>query len=188
MAAVDLTDQLHRYSVEEYEALVLKGAFEGQRVELIEGLLLDMSPKSPAHENAVEWLNEWLVRHVDLSRYRVRVGGPVRLDASDSEPEPDLAIVGRDRPRDRHPLTAYLAIEVALSSRERDLTVKPRLYAPAVAEYWVLDLEQRQFVVHRDPGEAGYRDITLHGRDCMIAPASVELEAFPVATLLEAIY
>jgi Uma2 family endonuclease len=185
MSALDLTDQLHRYSVDEYEELVLKGAFEDQRVELVDGLILDMSPKSPAHEHAVRWLTEWLLDHVDRGRYQVSVCGPLRLAAS--EPEPDLAVIDRDTPRDRHPTEAHLVIEVALSSRERDLTIKSRLYAPAVAEYWVLNLECRQIVVHRDPAEQGYRDISSHGGDALLQARYVELAPLPVAELLAAL-
>jgi Uma2 family endonuclease len=186
MALSDLTSQIHRYSVDEYEELVLTGVFEDQRVELIEGLILDMSPKSPAHENAIEWLNRWLVLGLDQSRYSVRVQSSVRL--SRSQPEPDLAVVDRDRPHDRHPLAAQLVIEVALSSRERDLTIKPQLYAAAVSEYWVLDLEARHFVVHRDPGEESYRTISIHGAEAMLRPSSLELEPLPVRELFEATF
>ncbi len=185
MSVPDLVSQVHRYSVDEYEDLVLKGAFEDQRVELIDGLILDMSPKSPAHENAIEWLNDWLVHRVDRNRYRVRVAASVRL--ATSEPEPDLAVVDRDRPRDRHPLAAHLVIEVALSSRERDLTIKPRLYAAAVVEYWVLDLERREMVVHRDPRGDGYREVAVHGRDALLRSVALELEPLPLGDLLDAI-
>jgi Uma2 family endonuclease len=178
-------DQIHRYSVDEYEELVAKGGFEDQRVELVDGLVLDMSPKSPAHENGVAWLLEWLVGHVDLSRYQVRVCASIRIDPS--EPEPDLMVIDRSTPRDRHATHALLVIEVALSSRERDLTIKPRLYAPAVSEYWVLDLERRQVVAHRDPAEDGYRDVTVHGRGASLSASALGLDPLPVGELLDAL-
>jgi Uma2 family endonuclease len=185
MSVLDYTDQLHRYSVDEYEELVLKGAFEDQRVELIEGLILDMSPRSPAHENAIEWLIRWLTNNIDQDRYSVRVASPIRI--SNSEPEPDLAVVDCDRPRDCHPLSAHLVIEVALSSRERDLAIKPRVYAATVTEYWVLDLERRQMVVHRQPAAIGYRRITTGGGDDQVAPEHLELPPFSIGELLAAI-
>jgi Uma2 family endonuclease len=185
MAVPDLTDQLHRYTINEYEELVVNGAFEDHRVELIDGLVLDMRPKSPAHENAVDWLHRWLVRHVDLDRYDVRVGSPLLIGIS--EPEPDLAVVDRDRPRDRHPLSAHLVIEVVFSSRERDLAVKPRLYAAAVAEYWVFDLERKHVVAHRQPGAVRYRKVMTFGADDLAGPEHLELPPFSVADLLDAI-
>jgi Uma2 family endonuclease len=185
MSTVDLTDQVHRYTVDEYEDLVMKGAFEDQRVELIEGLILDMSPRSPAHENAVEWLTDWLTQHVDRARHRVRVASSVRI--RDSQPEPDLAVVDRDRPRDSHPLSAHLVIEVALSSRQRDLAIKPRVYAPAVTEYWVLDLERKQMVVHRQPRPGGYHRVTTYNADERVAIEHLELPLLELAELLSAI-
>src|SRR3954447_12937505 len=58
-------------SLENYHRLVEAGGFEGERVELLDGLLVRMSPKSERHEAATEFLLEWLMNHVDLSRYVV---------------------------------------------------------------------------------------------------------------------
>jgi Uma2 family endonuclease len=186
MSALDLTAQLHRYTVDEYEDLVAKGAFEDQRVELIEGLILDMSPKSPAHENAIEWLLDWLTSNIDRDRHRVRVAASIRL--STSVPEPDLAVVDRDRPRDRHPLSAHLAIEVALRSRERDLTIKPRLYAAAVTEYWVLDLQRKLLVAHRDPGPERWGRISEHDAGELVRAEHLQLPPLAIADLLGATF
>jgi Uma2 family endonuclease len=95
MSVLDFVDQIHRHSVDEYEELVELGAFEDQRVELIDGVVLDMSPKSRRHENAVRWLhNEWLGPTLDHDRHHILVSGSLRL--RESEPEPDLAIVDPD--------------------------------------------------------------------------------------------
>jgi Uma2 family endonuclease len=185
MSVLDFVDQIHRYSVDEYRDLVELGAFEDQRVELIDGLILDMSPKSPRHEHAITWLlNEWIARTLDLSRHHVRVSSSLRL--ATSSPEPDLAIVGHDLGPGQ-PRSAALVVEVALSSRERDLTIKPRLYAPAVAEYWVLDLSTDQMVVHRNPGPDGYGDITTHARNTELRPGYAALGALRLSELLDAI-
>ena len=58
-------------SLENYHRLVEAGGFEGERVELLDGLLVRMSPKSERHEAATEFLLEWLMQHVDLERYVV---------------------------------------------------------------------------------------------------------------------
>lgn len=185
MSVPDLVSQLHRYSVDEYEQLVLKGAFEDQRVELIDGLILDMSPKSDRHEAAVRWLlNNWLVQGLDLGRHQFQVAGPLRL--STSQPEPDVAVVDRDL-GPMHPTSASLVIEVALTSHERDLALKPRLYAPAVAEYWVLDLSRDRVVVHRDPGADGYRDVTVHGPDAELLPRHAALSPLRLSELFAAV-
>src|SRR3954447_8000689 len=156
MAVRDVPTQLHRLSPEEYRRLVEFGVFdEDARVELIGGLLVDMSPKSRVHENAVAWLNRVLVQAVDHERLEVRVAAPLTI--GDSEPEPDLAVIALDAPRPHHPATAELVIEVASSSRQRDLHEKPPVYAAAgVPRYWVVDLDTRTVVVHGDPTATGY--------------------------------
>jgi Uma2 family endonuclease len=99
--AVDLPSPLHRISPEEYRRLVEAGVFdEDARVELIDGLLVDMSPKTRAHENAIAWLLEALMASVDLARFQVRVGAPLTIGWS--EPEPDLIVIERDVPRPHH--------------------------------------------------------------------------------------
>jgi Uma2 family endonuclease len=174
--------ELHRLSIEEYHRLVQCGGFDEEaRVELIEGLILDMSPKTPAHENAVRWLMEWITDHVDRSRHQLMVCGALTIGSS--EPEPDLAIVERSEPRLEHPTGALLVIEVALSSSERDLGVKPALYARAVEEYWVVDLQARRVVVHRDGAEGAYREVgvVVAGND--VSARSVNVGQLPTGDL-----
>lgn len=179
--------ELHRLSIEEYHRLIRCGGFEeGARFELIDGLILDMSPKTPEHENAVSWLIDWLVGHLDHSRCQPRVGAPLTIGSS--EPEPDLAIVERTAPRLEHPSGALLVIEVALSSKERDLHVKPGLYAPVVEEYWVIDLQARHVVVHRDPSDGGYREITAIPAGGELTARAVELGRLPTGDLFAAVF
>ena len=143
-------------SLENYHRLVEAGGFEGERVELLDGLLVRMSPKSEGHEAAIEFLLDWLMDHVDRGRYVV--GCQRALTIGDSEPEPDLVVRERDTPKPYHPSSAVLVIEVAASSLPVDLAVKAPLYASAgIAEYWVLDLDGRRAIVHREPGAGGYR-------------------------------
>ena len=124
-AETDLSD-VHRLSADEYHQLIESGGLdEDTRVELIEGLLVDMSPKSREHENVIAWLAATSDRRRRRERYQVRVGAPLSLGAS--EPEPDLMVIERDAPRPYHPATASLVIEVAVSSQGRDLRIKPRL-------------------------------------------------------------
>jgi Uma2 family endonuclease len=185
MSVLDFVDQIHHYSVDEYERLVGLDAFEDQRVELIDGLVLDMSPRSPRHENAVRWLNnEWLAPALDRSRHHIQVCGTLRLDRS--EPEPDLAVVDR-RLGPTHPTGAPLVIEVSLSSRDRDLTLKPHLYAPSVLEYWVIDLSKDRAVVHRDPEDDGYRNVSIHGRDAELRPQHAAVGPLRLSELFDAI-
>src|SRR4051812_41206999 len=159
MAVRDVPSELHRLSPEEYRRLGESGVFdEDARGELLGGLLVDMSPKSRAHENAVAWLNRVLVQAINHQRFEVRVASPLTIGAS--EPEPDLAVIALDAPRPHHPATAELVVEVASSSRQRDLREKPPVYAGAsVPRYWVADLETRTVVVHGEPAAGGYSSV-----------------------------
>jgi Uma2 family endonuclease len=149
-------EALHRISPEEYRQLIDAGVFdEDARIELVEGLLVDMSPKTRAHENAVAWLTGHLVLNVDQERYEIRVGAPLTIGTS--EPEPDLAVIPDSAPRPHHPATAALVVEVIVSSRTRELTDKPPVYAQAgIPTYWAVDLEDRRAITHSEPRDARY--------------------------------
>jgi Uma2 family endonuclease len=179
--------ELHRLSIEEYHRLIASGGIEeGARFELIDGLLLDMSPKSPAHENAIAWLVDWLLTHLDHARYQHRACGALTIGTS--EPEPDLMIVERPTPRDAHPSRALLVVEVALSSKERDLTVKPDLYAGAVEEYWVVDLQARHVVVHRDGAGGAYRQVDVVTPPAELSAQALDIGRLPTGDLFAAIF
>jgi Uma2 family endonuclease len=184
-AALDI-GQVHRLSTDEYHRLVEAGGFdEDARVELIDGLLADMSPKTREHENAVAWLARRLMVGIDPERYQLRVGSPLTLEGS--EPEPDLAVIRHDAPRPYHPATAALVIEVSVSSLQRDLARKPSLYAAAeVDEYWVIDLEGRRAVVHRRPRGHGYAEVAEVGAGGELVPAGLDVPPVRLDDLLRA--
>jgi len=178
--------QAHRFSLEEYHQLIESGGFdEGSRVELIEGAIADMSPKTAEHENAIRWLTRWLITAVDPARFEV--GVQTALTLSGSEPEPDLAVIPSDAPRPYHPATAALVIEVAMSSQDRDLRQKPALYARAgITEYWVVDLDAGVVVVRRNPTDTGYQAIAEIPADGSIDAQALALPRLEVAELLAA--
>jgi Uma2 family endonuclease len=157
-------EALHRISPGEYRRLIEAGVFdEDARIELIDGLLVDMSPKTRAHENAVAWLNRHLVLNIDRERYEVRVGAPLTIDTS--EPEPDLAVIPHSAPRPHHPATAALVVEVAVSSLTRDLVDKPPIYAEAsVPVYWAVDLDGQRAVTHILPLDGRYTHVDVVDR------------------------
>jgi Uma2 family endonuclease len=182
-------EPLHRFTAAEYNRLIESGGLdEDARVELLDGLLVAVSPKSPAHENAVAFLLRWLMTAaLDLGRYELRVASPLSL-ADDSQPEPDLAVIALDSPRPFHPASAALVIEVAVSSLPRDLQVKPGRYAAAgVSEYWVVDLTGRRVVVHTEPATSGYARTVTVGDGVQLAPVSVALTPLDVAGLFAAV-
>jgi Uma2 family endonuclease len=137
----------------EYELLVEKGFFEpGERVELIDGLLMVSEPQSAYHFTGIQLVEQALARALG-DGWVVRGQGPIALDDT-SEPEPDVAVI-RGRPRDyahAHPAEPILVVEVALTSLAFDRTVKSSLYARAGRpEYWIVNLVGRALEVRRNP-------------------------------------
>ncbi|MEE8601326.1 Uma2 family endonuclease [Euzebya tangerina] len=146
---------------EEYMALFEMGAFEGERVELIGGQVIRVSPMSDPRAWTIMRLNAQLASLMS-SGYDVRVQLPV--DVSEySMPEPDVSIHPRlDRP-DQRPTTALVAIEVSVTSLRLDLTHKASIYASAgIPLYLVFDLNGDRLVVHRAPEGGTYTDVAEH--------------------------
>lgn len=77
---------------------------------------------------------------------------------------------GRARARDRQPRTALLVVEVAQTSQARDAEKAAQYAAAGVADYWIVDLEQRSVTVHREPGADGYVRVTVHADGDRVAP------------------
>jgi Uma2 family endonuclease len=150
----ELESAIRRWKRVEYEQLIDKGVFTpGERLELIDGLLLVAEPQSSSHFTAVRLVAVALARAFGEG-WDVRPEGPIALD-DDSEPEPDVAVV-RGGPRDyaeAHPADPVLVVEVALTSLVFDRERKSSLYARAGRpEYWIVNLVDRVLEVHREPG------------------------------------
>lgn len=158
---------VHRFSVEDvfrmYEAGVLD---ERQRLELVEGVLVEMTPIGPEHDAAVEWLAECLTVAV-AGRWRVRVQS-VLLTAR-GYLLPDLMVV-EPLPRDQQPTTALLVVEVAQTSQARDAEKAAEYAAAGVADYWIADLERSIVTVHREARDGSYTSVTAHGVGESVAP------------------
>jgi Uma2 family endonuclease len=130
---------------------------EDEPVELLHGVLTEVSPKSPAHEAVKLRLSRWLAPGMAAGTYDVRVEAPIVVPDRTSLPEPDVAVVAAPGDPLRHPTTALLVIEVAVSSLAIDTTVKPALYAAAgVPELWVVDVEARRVRRFNDPAAGAY--------------------------------
>ena len=168
---------------DEYDRMVMAGLLQRERVELVRGELVAMSPIGSAHSAVVRVLHERLARDLP-PEWMVSSQQPL-VCADESEPEPDLAIVARRSYRDAHPAAAALVIEVADTSIDYDLGPKAALYAEsAVGEYWVIDLVHRVVVVHRAPVDGAWTAITTCAADASIAPATLTLPPMTLAELL----
>jgi Uma2 family endonuclease len=150
---------------------------EDDRVELIRGEIVEMSPIGRRHVAFIDNLNQLLVVRL-AGRAIVSVQNPVVL-ADDSEPQPDLAIrrlrAVPYKEREAYAEDVLLLIEVADSSLAYDRSTKLRLYAEAgIPEYWVVDCTVETVEVHRGPGPDGYRDVSR-----VAGVATLTLQAFP---------
>lgn len=164
----------HKLTVHEYHQMADAGIFgEDDRIELIDGDLIDMAPIGQGHAAAVNRLAEAFFSAC-AGRAIVSVQNPVRLDLS-SEPQPDLTILRRradfyatgERPG---PADILLLVEVADSSLWFDRTVKLPLYARAgVTEVWIVDIKQRLVTIHRQPARDHYSEVTTSGADEQVA-------------------
>jgi Uma2 family endonuclease len=145
------------------------GWFHGQRVELMDGQVVVMTPQKPRHYAVLDRAAEML-RRVFGEDYWVRAQAPLDLGES-TEPEPDVSVVrGRREEFEKssaHPQDADLILEVSEASLAYDRTRKGSLYAcRRIKDYWIANLVDRQLEVYRDPiadesQEFGYRYKTL---------------------------
>ena len=160
-----------RFTIDEYQRMGEAGILtEDERVELIRGEIVEMSPMGAPHVESIASLTHLLVGKVG-KEIRVHVQLPIRLP-NDSEPEPDLSLIRAGYDRRALPGAADVAavIEVADSSREHDRNVKLPLYAAAgIPEAWLFDLVADRIERHTEPGPDGYRQTVVAGRDESLA-------------------
>lgn len=185
----------YRWSRALYERLAALGIFEEQRVELIGGQIVEMSPKGPRHRVATKRVERALERVFPPERHTVWTQELLALGPYDA-PEPDVAVVAgaiesalRGHPGGDRTL---LVVEVADTTRDYDLGRKVDLCAAAgIEDYWVVDLQAGDLVVCRQPAaepasETGYRYAERQRLrpGATVAPLAAPERAVPVADLL----
>lgn len=167
----------------EYDQLVNLGVFRDERVELLYGRLVWMSPPGGDHSESVRRLTMSLVPPL-VGRALVQVQSPIAT-SDESEPQPDVAIVPPGTYAPDHPSHALLVIEVADSSLRYDREVKSKLYAAAgIPEYWIIDLQHRRVEVYRDPLDGVYTRLTPFTEQDRLCPAAFPHIELRVADLL----
>jgi Uma2 family endonuclease len=183
----DVLEGQRRITVDEYHRMIEAGSLgEDDRVQLIAGEVVAMTPQGPAHALVIQSLTRLLAQELpaDLA---LRPQLPLAL-LDDSEPEPDLAVVRLEdaRSREHHPRTALLVVEVAGDSLRLDRQTKAALYARAgIPEYWIVNLGETTIEVHRDPDpEMGaYRAKAVDSSGGTLVAASVPRLRVNVADL-----
>ena len=153
----------HRFDVDDYYRMAEAGILSAKdRVELIEGEIVDMAPIGSAHGGTMDCLTSWSPASSPTARCTGRVQGSLRLDRH-NEPQPDLMLLRprADFYRTSHPTAAdvLLLVEVADSSLAYDRGPKLALYARhGVPEVWIVDLVGRAVEMCRGPGPEGYAE------------------------------
>lgn len=167
----------------EYDRLVELGVFGDERVELVFGEVVALSPIDPAHTEAVCVLDEQLQRAL-AGRARVYCQGAFAA-TDDSEPEPDIYVTPLGSYWKEHPSRAFLVIEVARSSLPYDRHEKAMLYASSeVDEYWIVDQVNAAVEVRRDRRAGEWQTVETFQRGDAISLVAFPDVSIAVADLL----
>jgi Uma2 family endonuclease len=135
-----------------------------------------MSPLGPSNSSFISRLTEFFVKNLP-EQFECRVQLPIAV-SDHSEPEPDLGIVRRQDAsyHDEHPkpTDVVLLVEVASTSLNFDLGTKLRVYSDSkIPEYWVLDVDRGNLIVHRQPSAGGYLEVRQLDSKSKVAPLAI---------------
>jgi len=173
MGALD-TIQRRKLTVDDFHRMGAAGILgEDDRVELIDGEMIEMAPIGSKHFAMVNRLSRMLVFAAETQTI-VSTQNPIALPPQ-SEPQPDVALLSprADDYRDNLPTAAdvLLLIEVADTTLAYDRDIKIPIYArPGIPEVWLFDLHSRSLSVHRDPGPNGYQKVLMPGSNETVSP------------------
>ena len=185
--AVTLAKRL--ISAVEYHKMAAVGILQpDDRIELLNGEIIKMSPIGSLHAGYVNIIDELLSDALG-KKVHVNIQSPVRLGAF-SEPEPDLLILKRRKDhyltRLPRPQDVYLLIEVADTTLEKDREVKAPLYAKAnISEYWILNVVEKQLEIFTNPINGEYQNRSIiKGNDIAVFEAfAINIKASDVFIL-----
>lgn len=176
------------FTVEEYYRMGEAGIFtEDDRVELIEGEIIEMSPIGKRHAICVARLTK-VFSQFAANRFIVWVQNPLRLNDF-SEPQPDITLLQYREDfyaeKDIEPSDAFLVIEVSETTLEYDRSVKTPLYARAgIPETWLVNLTAETIEVYSQPVKGKYKSSGTVRRGETIAPAMLPGLSVAVADVL----
>jgi Uma2 family endonuclease len=145
-----------RFTRDQYRTLAGHGFFDGRRVCLLHGEIIEMAAMKEPHWSGISLVVSAMRRAFPVG-HNVRVQAPLDVNTA-NDPEPDVVVVPgdertyRDSPTAPPATDALVVVEVAHTTLDQDITTKAELYATAgVPDYWVLDVENDRLLVFRDP-------------------------------------
>ncbi|MEO0014680.1 MAG: hypothetical protein RLZZ535_3069 [Cyanobacteriota bacterium] len=164
-----------KWSIADWHELIESGVLAERRVELLEGEIIEMSPEGAMHSSTNYSVAEYF-RDLLRDRAIIREAHPITLD--NSEPEPDIAIVNSPYTnyftRHPYPQDIYWLVEISNRTLKSDLERKSITYARnGIPEYWVIDLVNKQLVVHTQPVNNFYSQIQI------LTAGTITPQAFP---------
>jgi Uma2 family endonuclease len=173
---------LKSWTVQEYHRMSDSGILDSsERTELIAGQIVLMVAKGTPHviTNLLHQLGQNAL---------IRTQDPIQLDDF-SEPEPDLVLVKgnildyiNNHPQ---PADVYLVVEVADFTLKTDCEIKDKIYAQAgIADYWVIDIKNRQVHIFRDPTPSGYTSHLILSATQTISPLAFCTITLPITAIL----
>ena len=164
------------------------GLFDQQRLELVEGELINKMGKNRPHVITLVWMMKWLIQIFGIEFVNPETAINVSPeDNPTNEPQPDLIVFKKPSnliiSRNPRPQELQLVIEVSDTSLHFDLTRKADLYARAgIVEYWVLDVAGRKLFVHREPQLGKYQPVTEYSEQESVAPLAAPQAQFLVSS------
>lgn len=166
----------HRFTTEEYHKMGEAGIFhEDDRVELVEGEIVEMTPIGARHAETVNTFNDLMGDLRGGSGYTISVQNPIVLGIHD-EPQPDLALLRADRNRTRlpRPEDVLFVVEVSDTTLRYDRETKLPLYARGgVREAWLVDLQNGVIELHTEPSTDGYKVVRKFDRTETVTSTTV---------------
>jgi Uma2 family endonuclease len=183
------TTNLKSWTVQEYHRISDLGILDSsERTELIAGQIVLMVAKGTPHVLALRLLVSTLETLLNNQPVFISSQDPIQLD-NFSEPGPDLAIIkgtifdyAEHHP---YPDDIHLVVEVADSTLKTDCEVKDKIYAQAgIADYWVIDIKNRQVHIFRDPTPSGYTSHLILSATQTISPLAFSAITLPITAIL----
>ncbi|HEX7298769.1 MAG TPA: Uma2 family endonuclease [Solirubrobacteraceae bacterium] len=170
---------VHRFTNAEFERMANSGVFEDLRVELLDGLPIDVAPPREPHVRVIQRLMRLFASRIEL----VRIRSALSL-AEGWVPEPDVALVEHGPDPTRWPTTALLAVEVSLTTHAIDHRKAFAYARGGVPRYWLVDLPANIVLDHTEPGPDGYAVVRRLAGDDVLDVGVDGIETTTVAELL----
>ncbi|MDB5293375.1 MAG: hypothetical protein JWL69_4616 [Phycisphaerales bacterium] len=179
----------HRWTGSQFDRACKSGIFDGKRIELINGEILERPVPDDSHAQAIQLSHYALLDFFPPTRATISIQCPMRL--GDSRPVPSLAVIeGTPRQIVQHPTTALLVIEISNTTIHFNRIDKARLYAAhGISDYWIINVNGKCVEVRRSPigaevGDPQYGELRVYSAAQALSPLAAPQAVLKVSDLL----